>query len=141
MSHRPILVSGAKVLCYINGKLFGRVTSFSWASATPRKKIRCVDISIPLELAATTTDLTWQMGVLRTIGDGGLQGSGIVADFNNVIKEKYFTILLIERTSNLVLFKSDLCNTDSESWSVVNKSIMSGQVSGSGILWQNETAS
>ncbi len=138
MSHRPSVLSGARVLCYINGKLFGRVTSFSWSSSTPRKKIRCVDIATPVELAATTTEITWQMGVVRTMGDGGMQGAGIVANLTNVIKEKYFTILLIERLSQLPVFQADLCQTDSEQWSITPKGLMAGTVAGSSITWVNE---
>lgn len=141
MANRPRLVTAAKVLCYVNGKLLGRVTSFSWTSTTPRKKIRGVDIPHPLELAATTTDVSWNMGVLRTVGDGGMQGAGMIAAQQaDVVREKYFTLLLIERSSNLVLFKADYCNTDSENWSINAKAIMSGQVTGSGIVWNNETA-
>jgi hypothetical protein len=140
MAHRPKLVSAAKVLVYINGKLFGRVVSFQWNSITPRKKIHTIDIPYPVELAATITEVTWTMGVLRSIGDGGMQGAGVVADQALLSREKYFTILLVERTSNLTLFKADYCATDSESWQISAKSLMSGQVSGSGIIWTNEAS-
>jgi hypothetical protein len=141
MANRPKLVVAAKVLVYINGKLFGRCSSFQWTSLTPRKKIRTIDIQWPVELAATTTDVTWSMAVLRTIGDGGMQGAGVVAPQNVLSKEKYFTLLLVERTSNLTLFKADMCAVDSEGWSVNAKSLMAGQVSGSGIIWVNEASS
>lgn len=141
MSNRPTLVTAAKVLVYVNGRLLGRCTSFSWSSLTPRKKIRTVDIVHPVELAPTTTEISWNMGVLRSVGDGGIQGVGMVAAQQvDVSREKYFTLLLIERSSNLVLFKADFCNTDSESWAINAKAIMTGQVSGSGIVWGNETA-
>ncbi len=141
MSNRPSLVTGAKVLCYVNGKLFGRVSSFSWSSSTPRKKIRVVDIPHPVELAATTTEITWQMGVFRSVGDGGMQGAGMIAAQQTaVMREKYFTILLLERSSNLVLFKADFCNADSENWAINAKAIMVGNVAGSGIVWGNEAS-
>jgi hypothetical protein len=137
---RPKIVVAAKILVYINGKLFGRCTSFSWSSMTPRKKIRTIDIQHPVELAATTVDIGWQMGVLRTIGDGGLQGAGVVAQQSDLSREKYFTIQLVERTSGLTLFRSDLNNTDAEQWGVTAKGLLSGTANGSGILWVNETA-
>lgn len=137
---RPKIVVAAKVLVYVNGKLFGRCTSFSWTSSTPRKKIRTIDIQHPVELAATTVDITWTLGALRTIGDGGLQGAGIVAQQSDLSREKYFTIQLVERTSGLTLFRSDLNNTDGESWGVTAKGLLAGSAQGSGILWVNETA-
>ena len=138
MSHRPSVLSGARVLAYVNGKLLGRVTSFSWSSSTPRKSIRCVDIATPVELAATTVETTWQMGVVRSMGDGGMQGAGIVANQVNVIREKYFTLLLIERLSQLPVFQADLCQTDGEQWSITPKGLMAGTVSGKSITWTNE---
>jgi hypothetical protein len=81
------------------------------------------------------------MGVLRTIGDGGLQGAGVVSQQSELSREMYFTIQLVERTSGLTLFRSDMNNTDSEQWSVTAKDLLLGNVSGSGISWVNETAS
>jgi hypothetical protein len=141
MGTRPKLVSAPRVLVYINGKLYGRCTTFQWSSITPRRRIHVCDIAVPVELAATTTDVTWQMGVLRVIGDGGAQGSGIVADQLNISREKYFTLTLIERQTDMVLFQADLCNTDSEIWSIAPKGLMQGQISGSGITWVNEASS
>lgn len=138
MAQRPVVISGARVLCYINGRLFGRVTSFAWTSLTPRKRIHTIDIPIPVELAATITEVTWQMGVLRTVSDGGMQGAGIVANQVDISKEKYFTIMLIERESDTTLFQADFCQSDQETWNVVSKSVMAGTVSGSGIIWSNE---
>lgn len=141
MANRPRLVTAAKVLVYVNGRLFGRCTSFSWSSDTPRKEIRTVDIPHPVELAPTTTGVRWNMGVLRTVGDGGIQGAGMIAtQQSDISREKYFTLLLVERSSNLVLFKADMCNTSSENWGINAKAIVSGQVSGSGIVWGNEAS-
>lgn len=137
---RPKLVVAAKVLMYVNGKLYAKATSFQWSSATPRRKIRTIDIPVPVELAATTTDVTWTIGCLRIIGDGGLQGSGVVAQQTDISLEKYFSLLLVERTSGLTIFKSDYNNVDSEAWQLASKTVMSGTVSGSGISWVNESA-
>lgn len=137
----PKLVSGARVLCYVNGRLLAGVSSFVWTSSSPRKKIRVVDLPIPVELAATTVDVTWQMTTFRQIGDGGAQGPGIVAaNLTDIVREKYFSLLLIERATQLPLFQADYCNLDSENWSINAKMIMTGQLSGSGIVWVNEAA-
>jgi hypothetical protein len=140
MANRPNLITGPRVLVYINGKLFGKIVSFQWGSATPRKKIRTIDIPHPVELAATTVDMNWNMSVLRLIGDGGAQGAGIVAQQTLLSREKYFTILIIERTTNTTLFRADFCNTDNESWVIQAKDIMRGTINGSGITWVNEGA-
>lgn len=140
MANRPVTITGPKVLVYINGKLFGRIQMFQWTSTTPRKKIHTIDIPHPVELGATTADISWNMSVLRTTGDGGAQGAGLATTASLLSREKYFTILLIDRSTNLTLFRADLCNTDSESWTVAVKDIVKGQIAGSGIAWVNEAA-
>lgn len=138
MPTRPKLVVAARVLVYINGRLFGRCTNFHWVSKTPRRKIHTVDIQHPVELGATTVDVDWSMGVLRVIGDGGLQGAGMVAQQTELSREKYFTLTLVERVTGATIFKADLCATDSESWMIAAKDRMLGQANGSGVIWVNE---
>jgi hypothetical protein len=137
---RTSSLHGARILCYVNGRLFGRITDFNWTSATPRKKIHTIDIPHPVELASTTADVTWTMTVIRTVGDGGAQGMGMTTTAPLLSREKYFTILLLDRGTDLTLFRADLCMTDSESWNVAAKSLIIGQIAGSGIVWLNEAA-
>lgn len=140
MGHRPQLVVAAKVLVYVNGRLFGQCTSFSWTSTTGDREVTTVDVDHAMELAPTVTRVSWSMGVLRSIGDGGMQGAGVVPQQQVAASGKYFSLLLLERTSNLVLFKADLSRTSQENWSVNAKGKMEGQVSGKSILWNNESA-
>jgi hypothetical protein len=136
----PSIMVSAHVVCYINNKMLGVVTGFSWTSNTPRKEIRSIDIPVPVELASTTTSVSFSMSVLRATGDGGMQGSGVVVPQNLVSREKYFTILLVDRATDLPVFKADFCQTDSESWTVTPKSLLSGQVQGKGLIWNNEAS-
>lgn len=137
---RPKLMNSARVLVYINGRLFGICTSFAWTSHTPRRKVRAIDIPFPIELAPTTAEVDWTMGVLRLLGDGGMQGHGLAVPMASIVKEKYFTIELIERATNLSLFKADYCVTDSEQWSVAAKDLVRGNLTGTGIIWGNEAS-
>ena len=136
----PQVLHGARIACYVNGKLFGQCTGFNWTSNTVRKEIQTIDIAHPVELAATRTSVTWTMNVLRIAGDGGVQGAGMVAGQVNVIKEKYFTLLLVDLGTDLTVFKCDFNQTSSESWSIMSKGMMTGQVNGTGIVWVNEAS-
>lgn len=136
---RPKLITAPRILVYINSRLYGVCTSFSFTSTTNRKKIQTVDILHPVELAVTTSVVTWNMGVLRVMGDGGLQGAGVVARPQDLSREKYFSILLVDRLSDLPIFSSDMNNVDAESWSVTAKGLLLGDVRGGGITWSNET--
>lgn len=141
MSGRAKSVHGARVLVYVNGVLFGRCAGFTWNGSSPRRKIHVVDTPHAVELAATTVDCSWSMTVLRTIGDGGIQGAGMIApQMALVAREKYFQILLVERTSGLPLFQADLCQVDAEAWVLTPKNLLLGSVQGAGIVYVNEAA-
>lgn len=137
---RPRSVVGAHVLLYVNGQPFGRVVKFRWTSMTPRKELAVIDILFPVELLPTVSRVSWEMQVVRTMADGGAQGAGLVASQAHLSREKYCTLLLVDRRTDTVLFKSDYNSTDVESWDVTPKNLMLGSVSGKGILWTNETA-
>lgn len=134
----PVSMHGANQILYVNGKVYGVCESFSFASSTPHSEKRAVDITHPIELAPGGVSLTWQMSVIRTRGDGGLQGAGMSPNQVDAHLQKYITIELVDRYTRLTTFKSEFCVVDSESWGVAPKGRMLGAVSGKAILWTNE---
>lgn len=139
-THRPIVVAGAHVECYINGLLIGRVTSFRMNSATPHRSARGIDVMHVLEKIVTTTDISFSLGLIRTMGDGGAQGAGITTTPEDLSTKMYFTILLRDRRSDLPLFQADLCVATDESWELDARGRMVGSVTCEGITWANESS-
>lgn len=135
---KSLIITGARVVAYINGQRFGRVTDFKFESATPRKPIYGLDSGEPYELAPQTTRITGSLGLYRTVGDGGIEGPGIVARFEDLPREKYFSLTLIERSSDKVIFRADNCAVMSQSWSVSIKGVMMGNFSFEALTWSNE---
>lgn len=131
-------LTGAHVICYINGRLYGRVSDFNWTSQTIHKPIYGIDSADPQELGATQTRISGEMAVYRLIGDGGSQGASIVPKYEDVPRGKYFNIVLIDRSTDSVLFKSQYCVLQSESWSIPSRGVISGRLSFEGIDWENE---
>lgn len=134
------VITGGRTFCYINGNLFGRIDSFSFGYGTPKKAIRGIDIPFPIELAPTYLEVTGTMTLYRLVGDGGTQGAGINVDPMLLSLQKYFTILITERSSDINLFKADYCSTDNESWTVAARGVMKGTVTFHGIVWSNEAS-
>lgn len=97
---QSITVQGASVFCLINGKLFGRVTGFSFNSETQRKPLYTIDTLDPHDLMPGTTRITGKIDLVRTKSDGGLEGSGIVAPYAFLANEKFVTIMLLSREAN-----------------------------------------
>ncbi len=135
------VVTGARVICYINGVRFGRVSDFKWDSATPRRAIHGIDSLEPYELAPMSTRCTGSLSLYRTAGDGGIEGPGIVASYQDIPREKYFSLTLIDRASNMVLFRADSCAVTNQSWGVAAKGVMTGSFSFEALSWSNEVKS
>lgn len=135
---RPRLVSSARVNCYINGKLIGRVTGINWNSSTPHREARGVDDMFVQEFMPMTVGISGTIMLVRMIGDGGAQGVGISVPQSMVSKEKYFTMVLVERETDTTLFRMEQGVCHGENWQVTAKQLLAGVVNFSGIAWSNE---
>jgi len=135
---RPRLVVAARINCYINGKLIGRVSGITWNSITPHKEARGVDDPFVQEYMPTTLSVGGTITLLRLIGDGGAQGIGISVPQSVVSKEKYFTMVLVERETDTTIFRmiGGICH--GEVWQAQAKGVLSGTVNFSGTYWDNE---
>lgn len=133
-----LIVTGARVFLYINGKKVGKVTSFMWKSTTDYKEINGLDSAEPYELASEITRVVGQVGLLRLAGDGGIEGLGITAQFEDLTRQKYVTIALVDRVTQTLLFRADQCVIVDQQWSVQVKNRLEGMMSFKGITWNNE---
>lgn len=135
---RSRVLASSSVVVYVNGKLFGHCASFSFSSHTPRKAIYGLDSTEPYELAPTTTRVSASMQVYRLVGDAGAEGAGITAPYDDLPKEKYFTVMLVDRGSDSTLFRADYCSLTSQSWSIPSRGIVTGSLDIEAINWSNE---
>lgn len=132
---RQSLTTGAAVLCYINSKLYGLTTSFQWSSATTRKRIMEVDSVTPAELASTFAIVTGNIGILRQVGNSGIEGAGLTVPVDLLPQEQYFTIMLTERTSDSIIFRADFCSVTNQTWNVPTRGFVTGNVSFEALSW------
>lgn len=138
---RAKTVTSAGVVCYLNGKRFGRVRDFSWSSSTPRKALYGIDITEPQELLTTTTRITGRLSLWRTVGDGGAEGAGMIATYEDLTKEKYFSLTLVERYSDTVIFEARYCSVTSQSWNAPEKGLVTGSMEFEALNYSNEVRS
>mgnify|MGYP000934397012 FL=1 len=136
---RPKRITAPRLLIYINSRLWGVVTSFTMRSATPRRKVKTIDVMHAQELMPTTYDVSFTMGIIRVGGDGGIQGAGLIARQQHLAREKYFSILVRDRLLDLPFFASEMNSVEDESWSVNAKGLLEGTVMCTGVVWTNET--
>lgn len=135
---KSLIVTGARVFLYVNGKKVSRVTSFQWKSTTDYTEINGLDSSEPYELAPGITRVMGQLGLLRLAGDGGIEGLGVTAQYEDLTRQKYSTIALVDRTTQTLLFKADECVVVDQQWAVQAKGRLEGNMSFKGITWNNE---
>ena len=128
----------AQVICYLNGSPLGQVNSFHWSSSTPYKALYGLDSIVPVELAATTTNVSGTVGIYSIPGSGNLGGLGVTAPFQNVLNQQYFTIALRDEQTGTTFFSAQYCQVQDQSWQAESKGIVSGSFSFTGLLWTNE---
>jgi len=136
MRARSIVTAG--VICYINGKPFGRVKDFRFESSTGKKPQYAVDTLEPYELIPTITRVTGSMTLQRTVGDAGAEGAALTVRFEDLPRERYFSVQLIERVSDTLIFEAKYCAVTRQSWSFPEKGVVTGSVEFEAIDWSNE---
>lgn len=140
MSAQSLIVTGASVRVFINGRLYGNVTSFKFTSETPGKEIHGLDSVEPDEIATTVARVSGSLGMYRLIASGGLQGIGVQPEYADLPAGKYFTLSLVERSTDTTIFEASQCRAERESWDFAAKQQSQGQLDFKGIRWGNETA-
>ena len=133
------LISSAKIVCYVNGGVYGKATSFQWSVGTTKRPIMGLDSGEPYEFAPGPTKVTGQVGVLRLSKDGGLEGAGITVPLEELTREKYFSLTLVDRSNNTIIFRAEKCTVQSQSWTVTPRSFVIGSFDFEAINWANES--
>lgn len=132
------LLHSAKGKLYINGAPYALVTDISWSISPVVQELEGLDFPLPFELAPGAIRISLQLGLLRSIGSGGTQGAGLSVDIDGASRQQYVTVLLIERQTKQVMFKSDYCMSSGESWSLPEKGVSRGSITLKAIGYANE---
>lgn len=138
---RQKTIVGASVILYVNNKPYGQVVGFRFSSQTPRDAILAIDSLDPFELAPTSTKCSGSIELIRTAGDGGAEGGGFTTDYERLSREKYFSVMLMERITNTVIFRADFCSVVSQQWDFRAKQMAHGSLEFEALDWNNEVKS
>lgn len=110
-------VVSAHIVVFINGLVYGQVVDLRWETSTPQISRSGVDSLTAFELSPGPVMVRGNMSILKLHSDGGLEGRGIVAPFSHISREKYFSILVVNRVTGQKLHQADKCKVTSQSWS------------------------
>lgn len=134
----PTLVVGAHLRVYVNGQPFGRTRSGRFKSSTPRRRVKVIDSFVPAESVQLGAEGSGSISVYKIHADGGAQAAGIVAAFADLSLEKYFSILILDRFSDTVVFRADRCSLEEEDWDLPTRGFVTGTFNFTAIDWNNE---
>lgn len=129
----PKVIVGANARIYINNKLFGVASSLEFTLDHGIQETYGLDNSEPLELAETKNRCTGSLHVYRLRGDGGLAQRGLMTENHNVKLEKYSSMVVVDRFTDMVLFQCDKLRFGTQQWSMNSKGLMEGMVQFTGI--------
>jgi hypothetical protein len=124
-----MIVTGAGVLLYINGQFFAWVSSIQWQVVTAQKEIFAVDSNSAYELAPGQAKAGGTLGLYRLHGDGGATGAQITTQFQALVRQKYFTLVLVDKLTHETLFSAARCALEVQSWSAAARGFVTGQFS------------
>lgn len=122
------IITGAHAVCYINGRVWGQVTSFSWSEQRPHRVVRGIDDAIAADLVPGPVTTIATIGLVRRKRDAGAEGAGLTVPLQDLTRERYVSVLLVDRTSDVVLFRADRARATSQAWEVRPKGVMAGTV-------------
>jgi hypothetical protein len=134
------ILTGAHVVCYVNGEAFGIVVGASWQVQYNRKTIFAVDSPTAYEIAPATVQINGSLRIVRMILDGGTEGYGITAFPQDIAKEQYVTIALVDAKSDSVIFNADQCSIVSQAWEIMPKNVVQGTLTFTATNWSSEAA-
>lgn len=132
------VVTSPHLICFLNGRMFGEANKVEWDIRTPKVRKGGIDSVVDHELAPTKNEVAGSVGMYRIRGTGGLEGFGVVAPFNANPREKYFSILIVNRLDGTTVFRADRCSVTSQRWGVEAKGRMHGTFSFEALEYGNE---
>lgn len=132
------LLVPASILVYINSRLYGKVSSFRYDLSSVHKPIYGLDSGEPFEFIPTTTKVVGTMQIYRIAGDGGPEGDGMTAHFADLPIAKYFSVSLVDRRTNMVVFEALECVVQNQSWEISGKNLVTGTISFEAKDYSNE---
>lgn len=133
-----IVLAGHNLVCVINGRVVGRVTSFRWTRRTTVRRLQGVDQLVASELIRGPVAVSGTIGLLRTRRDGGAEGVGLIPPVDDLTREQYVSLMLRDRLTDTVVARVDQALVESDGWSGDVREVLRAQVAFEGISVVNE---
>jgi hypothetical protein len=134
-------MSSARCVLYVNGKPLAQVTGFSWAIETQHRRVHGIDSTEPYDMVPMSTRVTGAIRLLRVTRDGGAEGAGLTVPLPDITREKYATLMLVDRRTDLVLFQAQKVVSMNQQWEAPVRGLVTGVVTFESLDGSNEVRS
>jgi hypothetical protein len=138
MAGKPQVIRALDLMLYINGRIFGVATGFSFEDSKGTQPRYGIDLQRPQELVTTQTVVRGTVECLRKHDDAGVEGAGIVPIPTELSLARYFFLQLVDRQTDSVIFQVPKAALISQQWRVQARGVMTGSFTFEGIEWSNE---
>jgi hypothetical protein len=119
--------------------MFGRTADIKWTSSTPQREVHVVDWLPAWELVKQGVSLHGLLTIYRLHKDGGIEAAGMQATWADLVREKYFSIMVLDRYTDTVIFQANRCSVHSQDWRAARGYVM-GTIGFQALDWNNETS-
>lgn len=127
-------------ICLINSVPFAKVKGFGWGSSSGRKVTYGIDTMMPTDICPTVLGIRGSMQIYRLHRDGGIEAAGMIPSWRKMTLGKFFSVAILDRTTDTVIFHANRCEVESQSWLIQPKSYVTGNVSFVGLDYENEAS-
>ena len=131
------LVASPHCVAYINSVALARCCGLSYDIASPRKPLHGIDVLQPVELVPTGLSFSGTLQIYKLKDDGGAEVIGLVPTWDKVTKGKYFSLMVLDRSTDGVIINIDKCEVLNQSWSIIPKSFVLGTITFSGFQYSS----
>lgn len=118
---RPIVLTGAHIVLYINNKKYKTVQSVSMVIEYEEEPIFGIDASYPQEIASNRVFVRGSIGGIRIKYSGGLQAHNIRPLFTDILSSPYISIRIQDRSTGEDIVFIPKAKTSRETHNIVTK--------------------
>lgn len=132
------LITGPHCVCYINSVPLARAASVTADIATSRRVVKGIDVLRATELIPVEQLVGGGLSVFRLHRDGGVEAAGLIGTWDSMTREKYFSLMIIDRSTDTTVLQVDRCSIQKQSWTYQPKSYVMGTITWTGLIYNNE---
>lgn len=135
------IICGPHTVVYINGKPFSQVSAVDYNINSPYKLLTGIDTLLPLDTIPQSLSYTATLQLYMIRGRCGIEGEGLAATWEAATRGKYFSILILDRQTQNVIFEGQKNRATGQQWRFASRSIVTGTVQFTGLFYNNNTVS